>query len=1008
MSTSEDANARSGGYPGTEPAPPRFAGAHVLQAIRELYAPGAGSATRNAADKFLRDFERSDAAVPTALKLLAAAAASENGIGVGPDALPPEAVVLLASTVRRRLQRGGAVPGALPPEETLRLASIFSGRAGGAVSSAAELLVHAGVAQWLHAGAPPIDELLREASTGDGTSARMALAALEAVPEEANAKEVRLEQRRADVLLQLCTASSRVLAALGGFASLPLELRLRAASRWLGVFNGNAKEFANLSASPLLPLAGEALVASTPASEAAEEFLGALVEKAGASSTCPEELVDALLRLLAALRPTDVAARGALVSLVNTAVVSWRHFFMAPDIVRTPAAAWVSLLEALAASAAWGPVAASASLKTWLRLRDSASKAGAYDTYAPVLGRAVAALRDAAMFPANFETQSLEDQENHCAYRRELRDGLRLLVADASTAGAFAEEVRKQVLAQLQFHSGGGGSAWQALEEALHALSAPAKALTALASSGAKAVGDSVLQVFVALADDSGPLVGGGCHRQVLCSFLMCVSVYVPLIAAQGDLTLQGGCGGASPPRLAARLVDLARASLQIIEQPRSGNEAIYPFRTKQDHMGVVCLMKLLAGLPGEPSLDGPAATAALRADVAAHLAASARGSGTLEPHSAVILAQAVAIGAARAHDTARDLLGACLSLVRDDVVAGGSASLALSAAREVVDACGQSQGAAVAEALAAFWQILSESTELDVDAMAALLRAVAEKAPSALLDPLARLIAATFARRPEFRPRLLDVATSVAHRAGKEPQAVALAAELVHGLGSLVWAELDRQGRATGRLQLATDSTVRSCDDVDDTRHDMELVSASERALVEAWARMAHEMGRHAPALLHGEDGGAGFSLAFRAAASIVAAPHKDPPAASLALLGESWKNAPTVRAHVLVVLSRPAFEGSWVLGALVVRIVLKAFLGQMLPNAIGLAVPAARSPCLLADAVTAEAWATCAVGGVGFPLEKSTEEVKARFVRELVAARDDAQRFKQACKRFTGGKKK
>ncbi|CAE8586368.1 unnamed protein product, partial [Polarella glacialis] len=236
----------------------------VLQAVSDLYAPQAAAGAgvnRRSADSFLSEFQRSEAVVPIAFGLLA-------GHAAGTQPLPPEAVLLLASSVRRRLQR--SIPlGAPPPEEALRLASLLlqsaeSGVRGRAQTQAAELVVRAAVTQWLHRGTPlPLEALISELGLSEALGAELLLETLSAFPEEANTREVRIDMTRAEVLMDLSSAAPRVMAALSSKAQQPnVSARkcLTAATNWLGVCEARADLLDGfLAASPLLSLAASQL-----------------------------------------------------------------------------------------------------------------------------------------------------------------------------------------------------------------------------------------------------------------------------------------------------------------------------------------------------------------------------------------------------------------------------------------------------------------------------------------------------------------------------------------------------------------------------------------------------------------------------------------------------------------------------------------------------------------------------------------------------------------------------
>jgi len=162
----------------------RFSTDLVLQAAQQLYnlvplglAPSVKE--RRAADQYLCDFQRSDSAVPVSVSIISAAVHFEAGQGAS-AAVPSEALLLLASCVRRRLQRGHA-PGAPAPEELMQLAVQLAAchRLAQAGEKAADLLVRGAVAQNLHQGSIPIKKLLAAAAAGAVPESRLAL---EAVP----------------------------------------------------------------------------------------------------------------------------------------------------------------------------------------------------------------------------------------------------------------------------------------------------------------------------------------------------------------------------------------------------------------------------------------------------------------------------------------------------------------------------------------------------------------------------------------------------------------------------------------------------------------------------------------------------------------------------------------------------------------------------------------------------------------------------------------------------------
>ncbi|CAE8725950.1 unnamed protein product, partial [Polarella glacialis] len=163
------------------------------------------------------------------------------------------------------------------------------------------------------------------------------------------------------------------------------------------------------------------------------------------------------------------------------------------------------------------------------------------------------------------------------------------------------EQIQADVASQLQLQEG----SWQQLEEALHALSALAKDVTEVVNS---TVAAGVLQAFEVLAADGGPIMRG--HRQLVSTFLQCASVYVPLFGGPG-----------ADAGLPNRLFAISRASLSLPEEVKEGPEAAFPFRSKQDHNGVVCILKMCGTFGGqEPLIFNPSAAEALRGDLKSQL----------------------------------------------------------------------------------------------------------------------------------------------------------------------------------------------------------------------------------------------------------------------------------------------------------------------------------------------------------------------------------------------------
>lgn len=1032
----------TGGY-GAHAADEPFGRTKVLSAIGNLYGSAAvvrTNAARSNADQYLCEFQKTDAAAATALGLLASQDIRQP--------LSVEATMFLASCARRRLSRAPSLALGTPsPEEILRLAVALRqiGRADRAVGPVSDLLVRAAVAQWLHAACVPVDALLNTcaASASEG-EADVALAALAALPEEANTKEVKIDRVRPQVLLDIAEAAPRVLEALGGLGQLPDAGRIRAAIQWLSICDASAVVLAGLATTPLLVSAGQVFTAGPPGASLATEFLERLLDKSSTPGSCPEPLVNALLQLLGALQPVVVGeTRGMLCNLVGEAVMAWRRFFVQPS-AGAPAAAWVSLLEGLLACVSWGHTAAAATLPAWLGLFDHVQKVGAGGAYTGVLLRVVGALRAASEFPSGFELWAPDERDSFVDYRRELRDSLRSLVGDTSMLRAVVSELSQDVASRLQ-------GPWAPLEESLHALSSLSKNVVewaAQADGTGAAAASGVREILGALTAGGGPVLGARGHRQLVCTFLMCASMYAPL--------LETAAGPASASSLLVRVFEIARASLSIPESIVEGPDAAHPLRVKQDHMGAVCLLRLCGGGAGavRPEQVPSVACVALRSDLLSNLslaATSQLGQTPLEDHSLLVVAQAAGFAAiVGSPQVAHSMVVDCLAMAKDS---SSGSSLALHSAAEIISKCARVHGSVIANALETASAALRD-VPLEAKALASLLVAVVEHGSAESIRPVVQLVATVFMQRPDARASLFDVVASLCCRAGREADETmnAFVAELVHGVSVCAWSTVDAQGVVSARLQLLADTTVRPCGAIEgdgaimaDSRiihKSSEIialnVSPEEHAIIEAWARVMHEAGKRAPVVLAGGDGSA-LLLALRASISLLAVPCADPPARVLGFLGADWaaaggkgaiatitsETAPLMRSHMCIALRAAAAKGDaadarpWELGALVFRGVMKALLGQMPASALALVVPAARGLFQYGDAAASEAWLRRAAAGEDFPQSITKADTRERFIKEVIvasgiggtvapASAGDTQKFKQALKRYCGGKKK
>ncbi|CAE7688611.1 unnamed protein product [Symbiodinium sp. CCMP2456] len=159
-----------------EAARRRFTGQAVLKAIQELYAPGGGS--RRAADAFLTEFGKSDDVVlPVSFELLRGHLSGQT--------LPVEAQLLLATATWRRTRRRPLHTGP-SGEEIFSFAAALLPSA----PAAADRVARSAVAAWLHEARFPLQELLAQLGS---ESSELILIALEALPEEANAKETKID-----------------------------------------------------------------------------------------------------------------------------------------------------------------------------------------------------------------------------------------------------------------------------------------------------------------------------------------------------------------------------------------------------------------------------------------------------------------------------------------------------------------------------------------------------------------------------------------------------------------------------------------------------------------------------------------------------------------------------------------------------------------------------------------------------------------------------------------------
>lgn len=478
----------------------------------------------------------------------------------------------------------------------------------------------------------------------------------------------------------------------------------------------------------------------------------------------------------------------------------------------------------------------------------------------------------------------------------------------------------------------------------------------------------------------------------MLCSFLVCSSVYVPVLALPHR---QPGVGQGLELAL-SRVLELARFSLSVPQESSDSAEAAFPFRAKQDHAGAVCILKLCMGCNQELAGGGAEVFQAIRADHATQLARLLQQApGALQPPSLLVLTQSLSLVAQHRGELAGGLLSDCLAALA--AAAGGTA--ALTSAAEVMQRC-RAQRDALGASLETAWPSFAEACgHAEPEPLAKLLGAIAEGAPVGSLGALSRLIAQAFERRAEARVALFSAAVSLAHRAKEEPVAAAgLLEELLLGLSQIAWAELDAGGALGQRLMLVADPMVRHSGEAEATGCEL---SERERALLEAWSRCVWEVGRHAPHCL----GLAASRLVLRAAAAAIAAPTQAPPARTLALLREPWSDE-ALRARWRHTLDEPAAEatsalGLCSLGALVMRGLLKALVGQMPITAVGVVVPAARGLLEIGGAAAFAAWASRAVEGEGFP-EGTKAEAKERFVRELSSSGDNTTHFKQLLKRF------
>merc|ERR1712118_303298 len=122
--------------------------------------------------------------------------------------------------------------------------------------------------------------------------------------------------------------------------------------------------------------------------------------------------------------------------------------------------------------------------------------------------------------------------------------------------------------------------------------------------------------------------------------------------------------------------------------------------------------------------------------------------------------------------------------------------------------------------------------------------------------------------------------------------------------------------------------------------------------------------------------------------------------------MLSEHWQDV-ELRQRIQIVLDTEVLPG-WLLGAVLLRGLMKALLGQMPSSALGVVMPGTKILLDLHGVLAFERWMHRAVDGEGFPGNNTKDSAKERFVKEIVAAKANGTHFKQLMKRFCGGKKK
>lgn len=978
---------------------PKWTAERVANLASTLYAPTTPVAERKRTDKELSSFQHSDYALNVSLTLLADV---DTLFPIGREAASA-VVLLLAQIVHKRCRSPKGYKLMKDPlpvaAKCLRFAEVLHAND----AKPAKLLARAAAALWIRTGSPPVEEILTAMPTAAPVKQAIALAAITALPEEAACYKEQsggdqCVQVKAQIVRWLASIAGRILDALAFLTNIADSERLEAAAAWIRVVD-SSEFIPRVGTSSLVPLALQSAAEAAVAAEnvkgtAACDFLDAVL-KLSESSPLQKlmPLVDLVLVLVSAANLDVEPARRVIGRFVADAILAWGGHFIKADTM--PPAQWQQLIAVFVSCISWGLEPAMVTLPAWLTLHSMAVKSGALGTYRTVFSQVTRAFRVCSRFPQDYASWSMDRRDAFREFRDEVRDLLRTFVDQEALHGFLAE-----VCPEVMNYSAGNDS-WQHREEALHALSAVAQTVQKGITSTTSDV-TAALAVLACLGDATRrPVEELTCHRQLLCSFLVCSSVYVPALALPHRWA---GVADAMAPAL-GRVLEIARLSLSVQQEVSAGDDVAFPFRAKQDHAGAVCILKLCMGCAKELAGGDLEVFSALRRDHALHLANTMQKSlNSLCPHAMLVLTQSLCMVAVHKPELVAGVLSDCLSAVAESPNLQSDALIvALDASAEVFRRC-REQPDALGTAINSNWPAVAKACETgEIACLGRLLCYAAEAVPAESLPGLTQLVACTFERRADSRVELLGVAASIAHRKiDASPVPAALLSELLLGFSHLLWTQMDGSTALVGQRQsLLVDNQVWHADAAAE-QPAVFSVSEAECRLMDAWTRSVCEVGQHAPQALAGDV----VSMTLATVSAYLALPHSNPPAKPLALVAASswndeclkskWKSA------LEGVAGRGAASANVAIGALILRGLLKALLGQMPVTAVGVIMPATRALLEIAGPICFASWLSQAVQGDTFPRESMSKEAKQRFVTELAASGSNQTNFKQLLKRF------